>query len=79
MVERNPVQPSLKAGLYDNEVSQFTDLNILLRNFMTKKFRPSLSSPPLLKDIGELECVMDKTLLRIYFKIDNTLRYIQLT
>lgn len=79
MVERPPVQPSLKEGRYDQEQSSFGDLNIVLRNFATKKIRASLSSPPLLKDIGELEYVIDKTLLRIYFRIDNTLRYVQLT
>lgn len=79
MVERNPVQPNLKSGHYDDEVSIFTDANALLRNFATKKMRPSLTSPPLLKDIGELEWVLDKTLLRVYFKVDNTLRFVQLT
>lgn len=79
MVERPPVQPSLKSGLYDDEVSSFTDLNALLRNFATRKMRASLTTPPLLKDIGELEWVLDKTLLRVYFKVDNTLRYVQLT
>lgn len=79
MVKRNPVQPFLKAGHYNDEVSQFTDINLLLRNFMTKKLRPSRTSPPIVADIGEMECVLDKTLLRIYFNIDNTLRFVQLT
>lgn len=73
MVERNPVQPSLKAGLYDDEVSQFTDLNVLLRNFATKKLRPSLSSPPIANDVGELEFVFDKTTLKLYTKCNGTL------
>lgn len=79
MVERPPRQPFLKSGHYDDEVSSYTDLNALLKNFMTRKFRASLTSPPLLKDIGEMEVVLDKTLLRLYFNVDNTLRFVQLT
>lgn len=73
MVERPPVQPYLKAGHYDDEISSYTDINALLKNFMTKKLRASLSSPPLAKDVGELEFVFDKTTLSLYTKVDGTL------
>lgn len=74
-----PVQPYTKAGNYDKEVSVQTDISSLTRFFATKKLRASLSSPPLAKDVGELELVIDKTALRVYTKIDGTLRYWGLT
>lgn len=74
-----PKQPVLKSGNYIDEVSAFGDLNILLKNFMTKKIRASLSSPPLLKDVGELEFVIDRTTLRLYTTINGALRYVQFT
>lgn len=74
-----PIQPTLKSANYDDELSSFTDLNNILKNFMTKKLRSSLSSPPLAKDVGELEIVIDKTLRRVYTKIDGILRYVSLT
>lgn len=79
MVERNPVQPSLKAGHYDDEVSQFTDLNNLLKNFATKALRPSRTSPPIANDVAELTFVWDKTLKRLYTKSDGALRYVAFT
>lgn len=51
----------------------------LMRFFATKKLRASLTSPPLAKDVGELEFVFDKTALRLYTKVDNTLRYVTFT
>jgi hypothetical protein len=41
--------------------------------------RPSLSSPPVARDVQEFTFVFDKTLLRLYTKIDGTLRYVQFT
>jgi hypothetical protein len=46
---------------------------------MAKKLRASLSSPPLAKDVGELELILDKSALRVYTKVDGTLRYWGLT
>ncbi len=74
-----PVQPTLKEGQYINELSSFGDLNNLFKNFATKKLRASLSSPPLTKDIGELEFLFDKSALRLYTKIDGTLHYVTFT
>lgn len=72
-----PKAPYGKAGNYLDEVSTQFDINTLLRFFATKAFRASLSSPPLAHQVGELECVFDKTLLRLYTKVDGTLRYVQ--
>lgn len=77
MVERPPVQPTLKEGHYDQEQSSFGDLNIVLRNFATKKMRASLTSPPEAHMVGELEMVFDKATLRIYTKINGSLVYFQ--
>lgn len=74
-----PKSPYLKAGTYDQEPSQFGDMNNLMRFFMTKAMRASLTSPPLAKDVGELTLVYDKTLDRIYTKSNGTLRFIQFT
>lgn len=74
-----PKSPHLKAGTYDAEPSTFGDINSLLRFFATKKLRASLSSPPLAQQVGELEFVFDKTALRLYTKIDGTLRYVVFT
>jgi hypothetical protein len=75
----DPKQPVLKAGLYDNEAGIFTDINALLKHFATKKLRPSRTSPPIANDVGELEFVIDKAALRIYTKVNGTLRYWGLT
>jgi len=74
-----PVQPFGKSAGYGNEIAVQTDINSLLRFFATKAMRASLTSPPLAKDVGELEVVVDKSALRIYTKIDGTLRYWGLT
>ena len=74
-----PVQPVPAAGGYKGETSTFGDISSLYRFFMTKSIRASLSSPPLAKDVGELEFVFDKSALRLYTKVDGTLRYVQFT
>lgn len=74
MAQPNPVQPSLKSGGYGDEISSFTDLNNLLRHFATKKLRPSITTPPLAKDVGELEFVFDKTTLKLWTKVDGVLK-----
>lgn len=79
MSSPDPKQPYLKAGTYDKEPSTFGDMNSLLRFFATKTLRASLSSPPLAHDVEELTLIYDKTLLRIYTKVDGVLRYVQFT
>lgn len=79
MVSPRPQQPYLKSGTYDNENNTFGDVNNLMRFFATKAMRASLSSPPLAHQIGELECVVDRATLRIYWKINGNLHFIQLT
>lgn len=79
MSSPNPKSPSLKAGTYDQEASTFGDINNLGRFFATKALRAARTSPPLAKDVQELTMVYDKTLLRIYTKIDGVLRYVQFT
>lgn len=74
-----PKQPYLKSGTYDFEPSTFGDLNNVNRFFATKKMRAALTSPPEARAVGELEAVYDKTLNRIYMKIDGVLRYVQFT
>lgn len=79
MSQPDPQQPFLKSGGYGKETDIFADLQNLLRNFATKKLRPSRSSPPILADVGELEFIWDKTLKRLYTKSDNVLYYVQFT
>lgn len=74
-----PKQPSLKEGGYGDETSSFGDFNNLFRFFATKKLRYSITSPPLLKDVPEGEMVADKTLNRIYIRLNGVLKYITLT
>lgn len=74
-----PQQPYLKSGSYDLEANTFADINNLLRAFGKTPIRPSLSSPPLAKDVQELTLVYDKTANRIYTKVDGALRYVQFT
>lgn len=72
-----PVQPTLKESQYESELSSFGDINNLFKFFMTKQLRSSLSSPPLAKDVEELGLVFDKTLLRVYTKVDGVLKFVQ--
>lgn len=79
MVNPDPKQPFLSSGLYGDEPATFQDLNNILKNFMTKKLRASLTTPPLLKDVGELELVYDKTLNRLYTNVNGALKYVAFT
>lgn len=73
-------QPTVsKQGGFQNESGIFNGINDLFRFFQPKRIKTSLSSPPLAKDVGECEIVLDKTALRIYTKVDGTLRYWSLT
>ena len=73
-----PQPPVLRAGLYD-EPATFGDITAIFRWMVENHIRPSLSSPPLAKDVQELTFVWDKTLNRLYTKSDGTLRYVQFT
>jgi hypothetical protein len=73
-------QPTVsKSGGFQTESGIFTNFNDLYRFFQPKRIKTSLSSPPLAKDVGECELVLDKTALRIYTKVDGSLRYWSLT
>lgn len=74
----NPRPFVLRSGVYDNEPATFGDLTAVARYMTESHIRPSRTSPPIAADVGEFELVIDKTALRIYTKIDNTLRYVQL-
>lgn len=72
-----PVIP--KSGGYEKEENTFSSLTDAFRFLQPKQFKASLSSPPLAKDVNELELVIDKTALRIYTKVNGSLRYWSLT
>jgi len=73
-----PVIP--RSGNYDQEANTFSAFGDAFRFFQTRRFKISKNSPPVLnKDVSEGEFVLDKTALRIYTVMDNTLRYIQWT
>jgi hypothetical protein len=74
-----PQQPYGKAGNYASEVSVQTDINAMLRFFATKALRAALSSPPLAKDVEELTFVFDRATLKLWTKVNGTLRYVQFT
>lgn len=73
-----PKPPILRSANYD-ESATYGDLTAVFKWMIENHIRYSLTSPPLLKDVKEGTCVLDKTLLRIYFTVDGTLRYLQLT
>jgi hypothetical protein len=68
-------QPSLKAGSYAQEPNVFSDFNTIIRFMATKKIRKSLTSPPLAKDVPEMELIYDATLNRLYTKNGGVLKY----
>jgi hypothetical protein len=74
----NPQAPVLRAAQYD-ENATFGDLNAVFKYMIENHIRYSLSSPPLLKDIPEGCVVIDKTQARLYFNVNNTLKYIAMT
>ena len=78
MVEPSPKPPTIRAGQYD-EPATFGDIQAIHRYMVENHVRPSLSSPPLAHQIGELTFVYDKTLNRLYTKVDGSLRYVQFT
>jgi hypothetical protein len=74
----DPKPPVLRSGQYD-EPATFGDLNAIFKFLVENHMRPSLSSPPLAHQVEELTFVYDKTLNRLYTKINGTLRYVAFT
>lgn len=79
MASAVPQAPKLKTGLYSDEVGTWTDINRAFKFLLENHIRYSLTTPPLLKDIKEGTCVIDATLARLYFNVNNSLKYIQMT
>lgn len=73
-----PIAP--KTSTQNNEVSIATSISDVNRYFQPLRFRISRQSPPVLNiDVFEGMLVFDKTALRLYTVLDNTLRYVQFT
>lgn len=73
----NPKPFTLRAGAYSEEPATFADLTEMAKYMVQTHIRPSRTSPPIANDVGELTFVFDKSALRLYTKIDGTLRYVQ--
>lgn len=74
----DPKAPVLRSANYD-ESATFGDLTAVFKYMVENHIRYALTSPPLIKDIPEGCAVIDKAAVRIYFNINQTLRYIQMT
>lgn len=74
----NPQPPTLRAANYD-EPATFADISGIFRWIVENHMRPSLTSPPLAKDLEEFTFTYDKTLHRLYTKIDGNLKYVAFT
>lgn len=80
MTKPSPQPIGPKSGDYGREANTFAAFNDLFRFFATKRLKVSRNSPPVLNvDVSEGELILDKTALRIYTVVDNTLRYWSLT
>lgn len=75
----NPQPIATKTSTQDNEVSIATSISDVNRFFQPRKFRVSKHSPPNTVDVNEMEFVVDKTALRVYTKVNGSLRYWSLT
>lgn len=76
-----PKPPQLRSGVYDDEPATFGDISAIFKWMIENHVRPSLSSPPLLKDIQEFTLAIDKTASppRLYTTINGALYYIEWT
>lgn len=76
-----PQTPTLRSGVYDNEPATFGDVSAIFKYLIENHVRPSLSSPPLAKDLKEFTIVIDKMASppRIYTKLNGALYYIAWT
>lgn len=73
-----PIAP--RTSTQNNEVSIATSFDDVNRFFQPKIFTVSRQSPPVLNvDVTEGTFVIDRTALRVYTVINNTLRYWSLT
>ena len=73
-----PVAP--KSSTFTDQVATATSFSDLQRFFQPIILRISKNSPPILNvDVSEGQILLDKTALRIYTVVDNTLRYWSLT
>lgn len=80
MSSPKPQPANIKTANQNNEVAIATSISDVNRFFQPRKIRISRNSPPLLNvDIFEAELIFDKTALRLYTVLDQTLRYVQLT
>lgn len=76
----NPVTPIPISGSFQQESNTFSSVNDLFRFFQPLTMKMSNNSPPVLNlDVTEGQWVFDKTALRLYTVINNTLRYVQFT
>jgi hypothetical protein len=73
-----PIAP--KSSTFTDSVATATSFSDLQRFFQPLIMKISKNSPPVLnKDVFEGQIILDKTALRIYTVVDNTLRYWSLT
>lgn len=73
-------QPTVsKSGGFQTESGIFTNFNDLFRFFQPKRIKTSLSSPPLLKDLAEMEITYDKTTNKLWIRVDGVARFVQFT
>lgn len=72
-----PVVPI--SGNYAAEPNTFSSINDLYRFFAPLSLKVSKVSPPGMNDVNEMQFTFDKTTLRLWIKVDNTLRYVQFT
>jgi len=72
-----PKPPTLRSGAYANEPATFGDISGIFKWLVENHVRPSLTSPPLLKDLPELTFVYDQTLNRLYTNSGGLIKYVQ--
>lgn len=80
MTSPSPVSPNVKTSTQNNEVAIATSISDVNRFFQPLRFKMSRQSPPVLNiDVTEGTLVFDKTTLRLYTVLDQTLRFVQFT
>jgi len=73
-------QPAIpKSGGYQQEANTFSSITDLFRFFQPRKFQMSTASPPSTNQVKEGEFVFDKTTLKLWTKLDGTMRFVQFT
>ncbi len=79
MSSPNPQPVVSKAGGYTQEPNTFSSINDLYKFFAPLTIRVSKNSPPGLTDVNEMQFCFDKAALRLWIKVDGTLRFVQFT